>query len=67
MPSSQDQPGILVICSDEHHPHIAGYRGNRWVKTPYLGWRLHRRGRRHHQNYNHDRLITDWPVEVASR
>jgi len=36
MPTSEQRPNILVICSDEHHPRIAGYRGNRWVKTPNL-------------------------------
>ena len=27
---------ILVICSDEHHPRLAGYRGHPYVKTPNL-------------------------------
>lgn len=29
-------PNILVICSDEHHPRLAGYRGHPYVKTPNL-------------------------------
>lgn len=27
---------ILVICSDQHHPHMSGYRGHPIVKTPHL-------------------------------
>ncbi len=27
---------ILVICSDEHHPLMSGYRGHNQVKTPNL-------------------------------
>jgi choline-sulfatase len=27
---------ILVICSDQHHPRIAGYLGHDLVKTPHL-------------------------------
>ena len=30
------QPNILVICSDEHHPRMTGYRGHAYVKTPHL-------------------------------
>lgn len=30
------QPNILVICSDEHHPHVCGYMGHPIVKTPNL-------------------------------
>jgi choline-sulfatase len=30
------QPNILVICSDQHHPLMTGYRGHRWVQTPNL-------------------------------
>ncbi len=30
------RPNILVICSDEHHPGFAGYRGHPFVRTPNL-------------------------------
>lgn len=30
------QPNILVICSDQHHPRVAGYRGHPRVLTPNL-------------------------------
>jgi choline-sulfatase len=30
------QPNILVICSDQHHPLMTGYRGHPYVKTPNL-------------------------------
>ncbi|MBD2870275.1 sulfatase-like hydrolase/transferase [Paenibacillus arenilitoris] len=29
-------PNILVICSDQHHPLMTGYRGHPHVKTPNL-------------------------------
>lgn len=29
-------PNILVICSDEHNPRMAGYRNHPYVKTPNL-------------------------------
>ena len=29
-------PNILVICSDQHHPHMSGYRGHARVQTPNL-------------------------------
>ncbi len=38
-------PNILVICSDEHHPGFAGYRGHPFVRTPNLD-RLARQGTR---------------------
>lgn len=28
------QPNILWIMSDEHNPHVAGYYGNRLIRTP---------------------------------
>jgi len=31
-----DQPNILVICSDQHHPRMLGYRGHACVQTPNL-------------------------------
>lgn len=31
-----NQPNILVICSDQHHPMMTGYRGHPRVKTPHL-------------------------------
>ncbi len=37
------QPNILVICSDEHHPHVCSYLGHSCVKTPNLD-RLAKRG-----------------------
>lgn len=37
------QPNILVICSDEHHPHLTSYGGNPYIKTPNLD-RLAQRG-----------------------
>ncbi|WP_460463988.1 sulfatase-like hydrolase/transferase [Arthrobacter pigmenti] len=30
------RPNILVICSDEHHPVMSGYRRHPYVKTPNL-------------------------------
>lgn len=30
------QPNILVICSDEHHPFMTGYRKHPYIKTPNL-------------------------------
>ncbi len=30
------RPNILVICSDEHHPHLTSYAGNPYIKTPNL-------------------------------
>lgn len=30
------QPNILVLCSDEHHPLMTGYRGHPYVRTPNL-------------------------------
>lgn len=30
------RPNILVICSDEHHPHLCSYAGHPYVKTPNL-------------------------------
>ncbi|CAG7615608.1 sulfatase-like hydrolase/transferase [Paenibacillus allorhizosphaerae] len=30
------QPNIVVICSDQHHPLITGYRGHPFIKTPHL-------------------------------
>ncbi|CAG7599779.1 Ulvan-active sulfatase [Paenibacillus solanacearum] len=30
------QPNIVVICSDQHHPLITGYRGHPYIKTPHL-------------------------------
>lgn len=37
------QPNIIVICSDEHHPNLCGYRGNSNIKTPNLD-KLAKRG-----------------------
>jgi len=37
------QPNILVICSDEHHPHLVSYGNHPYVKTPNLD-RLAERG-----------------------
>jgi choline-sulfatase len=31
-----NKPNILVICSDQHHPLMTGYRGHPYVKTPNL-------------------------------
>jgi len=31
-----NKPNILVICSDEHHPHLTSYGGHPYVKTPNL-------------------------------
>ncbi len=36
MSPSREQPNILVICSDQHHPAFSGYRGHSFVKTPSL-------------------------------
>lgn len=33
---AQRKPNILFICTDQQHPAIAGYRGNKVVKTPNL-------------------------------
>ncbi|CAG7654357.1 sulfatase-like hydrolase/transferase [Paenibacillus allorhizosphaerae] len=30
------QPNIVVICSDQHHPLVTGYRGHTFVQTPHL-------------------------------
>ncbi|TVY07851.1 sulfatase-like hydrolase/transferase [Paenibacillus cremeus] len=30
------KPNIVVICSDQHHPLITGYRGHPYIKTPNL-------------------------------
>lgn len=30
------KPNIIVICSDQHHPAMTGYRGHPWVQTPHL-------------------------------
>ena len=30
------RPNILVICSDQHHPRMTGYRGHAHVRTPNL-------------------------------
>lgn len=30
------RPNILVICSDQHHPLMSGYRGHPYVETPNL-------------------------------
>ena len=35
-PGGNKRPNILVICSDQHHPLMTGYRGHRQVKTPNL-------------------------------
>lgn len=31
-----ENPNILVICSDQHHPLMTGYRSHPWVRTPNL-------------------------------
>ena len=31
-----ERPNILLILSDQHNPHIAGYAGDPWIKTPAL-------------------------------
>ena len=36
MSNSAKQPNILIICSDEHHPAISGYRNHPIIKTPHL-------------------------------
>jgi len=41
--AAMDKPNILVICSDEHHPDLSGYRGNPYIRTPNLD-ELARRG-----------------------
>lgn len=30
------QPNLIVIMSDQHNPHVTGYAGNPWVRTPNL-------------------------------
>ncbi|MFO7870457.1 MAG: sulfatase-like hydrolase/transferase [Kiritimatiellia bacterium] len=30
------RPNIVLIVSDQHNPHVAGYAGNRFVRTPNL-------------------------------
>ena len=30
------KPNILLIMTDQHSPHIAGYVGNQWIDTPNL-------------------------------
>ncbi|RTE07165.1 sulfatase-like hydrolase/transferase [Paenibacillus whitsoniae] len=30
------KPNIVVICSDQHHPAITGYRGHPFIETPNL-------------------------------
>ena len=30
------RPNILLILTDQHNPHIAGYAGDPWVETPAL-------------------------------
>jgi choline-sulfatase len=30
------QPNIVVICSDQHHPLVTGYRGHPQIRTPHL-------------------------------
>lgn len=30
------KPNIVVICSDQHHPLVTGYRGHPYIKTPNL-------------------------------
>jgi choline-sulfatase len=44
------KPNVIVICSDEHHPLLAGYRGHGYVKTPNLD-RLAARGVHFTRNY----------------
>ena len=36
MSNNAMQPNILIICSDEHHPVISGYRNHPIIKTPHL-------------------------------
>ncbi|GAB3260953.1 alkaline phosphatase family protein [Arthrobacter pigmenti] len=31
-----NNPNILVLCSDEHHPFMSGYRNHPYVQTPNL-------------------------------
>ncbi len=33
---AQDRPNILFICTDQQHPTISGFRGNKVVKTPNI-------------------------------
>lgn len=41
---SNDAPlNVLLVVSDQHNPDIAGYAGNRYVRTPNLD-RIARRG-----------------------
>ena len=36
MSPSREQPNILVICSDQHHPAFSGYQGHCFAQTPSL-------------------------------
>jgi len=38
-----EKTNLLILCSDEHHPQMAGWRGHPWVETPNLD-RLAARG-----------------------
>ena len=40
---SETRPNILILCSDQHHPRCAGFRGHQAVRTPHLD-RLARQG-----------------------
>ncbi|MBT3376584.1 MAG: sulfatase-like hydrolase/transferase [Lentisphaerae bacterium] len=54
------QPNILLICSDQHSPHVCGCYGNTIVETPNLD-RLAREGTRFSSAYCND------PICVPSR
>lgn len=54
------QPNILVICSDQHHPLMSGYRGHPYVRTPHLD-ALAQRG------VSFDRTYCNSPVCTPSR
>lgn len=44
------RPNFLLILTDQHSPHIAGFAGNPWVDTPHLD-RLAERGVRFRAAY----------------
>jgi len=33
-----DQPNVLVLMNDQHHPDVAGFAGDDVVRTPTLDW-----------------------------
>ena len=53
--SASKPPNIIFIMSDQHNPNVAGYAGDRTIKTPNLD-RLARTGAILSQMYCHNPL-----------